>query len=463
MRIKFCGAARVVTGSCHLLTLDNGMKILMDCGLYQGRDKDMEDFNASFPFDPKTIDIMVLSHAHIDHTGRIPKLVKDGFDGDILCTHATRSLAGILLQDSARIQERDASYHNKKFSHLGKKTALYNRKDARKALDNFIGLSYDRWHFVCDGVRLLFKDAGHLLGSASITLEITEVGKEPVLFGFTGDVGRPNRPILRNPIQMPEVDYLICESTYGNRDHVDSIDETDRFMRIITQTCIENKGKLLIPAFSIGRTQEIVYMLDRLETAGVLPHVPVYVDSPLAVNATQIFGAHQECFDEELSEYLLLDPNPFGFSNLNYIRKKEKSKRLNKSKEGCIIVSSSGMMNAGRSKHHLYNSIDDAKNAVMLVGYCAPHTPGGKLKRGAKTVDLFGKSCPVNLDVHVMDSISGHGDRHEIKWFINNQQKLKKIFLVHGEYDSQFAFKSFLEDAGMKNIEIPSLNQEFEL
>ena len=379
MKIKFCGAAKQVTGSAHLLTLDDGYKILLDCGLYQGNDKDMASFNEQWLFDPSEIDCLILSHAHIDHSGRMPKLVKDGFKGDIHCTHATRSLCAIMLLDSAKIQERDAEYYNKKLKRKKKskkkpKKPLYTSEHVKETMNLFIGYPYDRRISIREGVELLFRDAGHILGSANVTLKITEKGKTK-LFGFTGDIGRPDRPILRDPMPMPAVDYLICESTYGDKDHQAKPKEESRFLEIIKKTCVEKKGKLIIPAFSIGRTQEVVYLLDQMASAGKLPKIPVYVDSPLAVNATTVFGSHPECYDNDLHEYMLTDDNPFGFNDLTYIKDVALSKQLNHSREPCIIISSSGMMNAGRVRHHLANNIDNPKNTFLIVGYCAPNTP----------------------------------------------------------------------------------------
>jgi metallo-beta-lactamase family protein len=461
MNIRFCGAAREVTGSCHLLTLDSGYTILLDCGLYQGDpDPEMQHFNREFLFDPASIDCLVLSHAHIDHAGRIPKLYRDGFRGEIICTHATRSLANIMLMDSARIQERDSSYGHR--HDLEEEEPLYTVLDVNAVLKHFTGVGYQRWHQLGPGVRVYFTDAGHILGAASVTLEIEENGRK-TLFGFTGDVGRPNRPILRNPQPMPEVDYLICESTYGDRDHESAPDEETRFLEIIRETCVERKGKLLIPAFSVGRTQEIVYMLDKLERAGLLPRLPVYVDSPLAIDATQIFLAHTECFDQDLLDYMLTDPNPFGFHQLQYIRSTEASKRLNDSREPCIVISASGMANAGRIRHHLAHSLENPNDAVLLVGYCSPNTPGGRLKDGANSLRLFGQTKTVRLRVYEMDSFSAHADRNELLAFLSNQQRLKKLFLVHGTYDSQEAFRTMLHKNGFPHIEIPALGDTFEL
>lgn len=468
MQVKFCGAAQFVTGSSHLITLDDGYKILLDCGLFQGKGRHIWDYNNNWNFTPADIDCLILSHAHIDHTGRVPKLVKDGFDGDIHCTHATRSLCTIMLLDSAKIQERDVEWHNKKVLKKRRKdlskirTPLYTSEDVPPALDLFVGYNYNRWHAINDRVSIMFRDAGHILGSASVTLKIKEGGKER-LIGFTGDIGRPDRPILRSPQQMPEVEYLICESTYGDKDHQLPPEQSEEFLAILHETCIEKKGKLIIPAFSVGRTQEIVYMLDKLETAGLLPKLPVYVDSPLAVNATMIFGQHPECFDNELNEYLLIDDNPFGFNDLNYIRDVRDSKALNDSQEPCIIISSSGMMNAGRVKHHLFNNIENKKNTFLIVGYCSPETPGGMLRSGIETIKLFGEWKMVRADVKVMDSFSAHGDRNEMYDFMSNQKNVKKIFLVHGELDRQESWKSFLHEKGFNDVEIPAEGDEFEL
>lgn len=425
----------------------------------------MKEFNESFKFDPKEVDCLILSHAHIDHSGRIPKLVKDGFRGPIYCTHATRSLCAIMLLDSAMIQERDAEYYNKR--HKGKKEKrepLYKKEDVKRTMDRFITYGYGRTFEVYPGVKVTFRDAGHILGSASVHLSIKDKNGDVIRVGFSGDIGRPNRPILRDPQPMDPVDYLICESTYGNKEHEGPPEEVERFLSIIKRTCVEKKGKLVIPAFSVGRTQEIVYILDKLESAGQLPHIPVYVDSPLAVNATVIFGSHPECYDAELSSYLLKDPNPFGFNNLRYIKEVTQSKQLNNSRKPCIIVSASGMANAGRVKHHLYNNISKKKTTVLIVGYCSPETPGGRLRAGVKELRLFGEKKKVNCDVEIMDSFSAHADRSEIADFVRNQKKsIEKMFLVHGDIERQEALKSYLRERGFKRIEIPVLGQEFNL
>lgn len=466
MKLKFCGAAQEVTGSCHLFTLDDGTNILLDCGLYQGSNEDMENFNKEWLFDPADIDILILSHAHIDHSGRVPKLVKDGFRGKIYCTHATRSLCSIMLVDSAKIQEGDAEYYNRKMKRKKQdfvpREPLYTSLDARKCLHNFVTLPYNAWQRVHDQVEVLFKDAGHILGSASVTLRYKKKDGSWVNLGFTGDVGRPNRPILRDPVPLQQVDYLITETTYGDRLHEEKPQEIEHFMEILNETCVKNKGKLLIPAFSVGRTQEIVYMLDKLENEGRLPRIKVYVDSPLAVNATVIFGAHPECYDNELNEYMLIDPNPFGFNNLRYVKTVSESKAINNRDEPCIIISASGMMNAGRVKHHLANIVENPRNTILIVGYCAPHTPGGKLRAGHKEIYLFGQKRPVKANIEMMDSFSAHADKLELLDFLRNQrERAKKTFLVHGNLPSQTHFKGELEELGFKNVEIPKLGQEY--
>lgn len=473
MELKICGAAQEVTGSAHLVILDSGIKILLDCGLFQG--SDVEHNNSKWLFDPAEIDILILSHAHIDHCGRIPKLVKDGFKGPIMCTHATRSLCAIMLLDSAKIQVSDAEYHNRKFAKKiarGRKLKnqkityaepLYNESDVQRAMEHFISFSYQTWYRISKDVEVHFSDAGHILGSSSVALRIKEK-EQTIRLGFTADIGRPNRPILRDPQPMPVVDYLICESTYGDRLHDQQPNEIMEFLEVIKITCLHKRGKLIIPAFSVGRTQELVYMLDRLETQGLLPKIKVYVDSPLAVDVTTVFGLHPECYDQDLSTYLLSDNNPFGFHDLNYVKSVEESKALNHTDEPCIIISAAGMLNAGRSVHHLYNSISDARNTFLIVGYATPETPGGKLRRGDKIIKVFGEEKEVRADIVIMDSFSAHGDRDEMTAFIANQKATcQRLFLVHGELETQKKFKAHLQHHGFGRIEIPTLGQHYYL
>jgi len=463
MKLKFCGAARAVTGSAHLLTLNNGFTILLDCGLYQGNDDDLEDFNQTFLFEPKKVDCVVLSHAHIDHSGRLPKLVKDGFEGQIYSTHATRDLSAIMLLDSAHIQERDAYYENKRRKSGPKAKALYNIGDVQQTMESFISVGYNKWLKINDECDVLFRDAGHILGSSNVTLRIKKDNYHDIYFGFTGDIGRPDRPILRDPKHMPDCDYIICESTYGGQSHNAQPKDEQNLLDIIKHTCLEKKGKLIIPAFSIGRTQEIVHMLDQLEHNGKLPRIPVFIDSPLAIDATEIFRAHPDCFDKETLAYMQTDPNPFGFSNMRYVRDVEGSKKLNFYEEPCVIISASGMMQAGRVKHHIYHTIQKEKNTLLVVGYCSPSTLGGILKNKPEKVKIFGEQLEVKFEIVEMHSFSAHGDQQEMIDFLSNQnrKKLKKIFLTHGEIDRQEIFKTALLENDFREVMIPELGETF--
>ncbi|MEO0341219.1 MAG: MBL fold metallo-hydrolase, partial [Bacteroidota bacterium] len=350
-----------------------------------------------------------------------------------------------------------------KFDDVAFKEPLYDGDDVHQTMTQFSSYSYDRWFSIHPDVDVQFRDAGHILGSATVTLRIRENGKT-THFGFSGDIGRPSRPILRDPQQMPQLDYLICESTYGDKEHQGAPEDLDQLLEVITDTCVKNQGKLIIPAFSVGRTQEIVYMLDQLENDDRLPEIPVYVDSPLSVNATVIFGSHPECFDEDLAEYMLIDPNPFGFNRLKYIKRTEDSKALNDDKGPAIIISSAGMINAGRIKHHVYNNIDKPQNTILIVGYCSPGTPGGYLREGVETLRLFGEWLPVKARVHVMDSFSAHADRLELLDFVRpHKQYLKNLFLVHGTLKKQKAFEDLLNQYGFDKVAIPELGQEYQL
>lgn len=472
MKLKFCGAAREVTGSCHLVILDDQTKILLDCGLFQGGDDDGKTsdnpnlhFNEKWLFDPKEIDFLILSHAHIDHTGRVPKLVSDGFRGKIYCTHATRELCSIMLLDSAKIQENDAEYHNKKHRNVGEpeKAPLYEVKDVYAAMDLFCSFSYEDWFEIRPNVRVMFRDCGHILGSASVNLEIRE-GDKTTRLAFTGDIGRPIRPILRDPLPMPEADYIICESTYGDREHESAPNELEQFLKVVHHTCIEKKGKLIIPAFSVGRTQEIVYLLSQLHAAGRLPKIPVFVDSPLAINATQVFISHPECMDSEIHTFMIEEEDPFGFNGLQYIRSSDASKQLNDIQKPCIIIAASGMMNAGRIVHHTFNNIEHQRNTFLIVGYCAPNTLGGRLRDGARSVSVFGQNLQVLADVEIMDSFSAHGDRLEMLAFLENQKNsAHKVYLVHGTIDRMEKWRAYLMDAGFRSVEIPHLGESFDL
>lgn len=464
MHIQFCGAAGTVTGSSHLLTLDDGTKILLDCGLYQGNEPEYEHFNERFLFRPSEINIVILSHAHIDHCGRLPQLVKEGFHGKIYATHATRDLAAIMLLDSAHIQSRESNFTNRKRKEDKEEEPLYDAQDVADTMEKFRTVGYNNWFGVHPEVEVLFRDAGHILGSATVTIKIKRHGMRDMTLGFTADIGRPNRPILRDPVPMDPCDFLICESTYGDRLHEEAPSEKEHFLKVIHQTCVVQKGKLLIPAFSVGRTQEIVYMLDQLVREKRLPDIPVYVDSPLAVNATRVFEMHPECFDKDLLEYMQVDPNPFGFDRLKYTRSVDESKMIN-NKKGCIVIAASGMINAGRIKHHVFNNIERPENTILIVGYCAENTPGGQLRAGAKTIRMFGEYKQVNASVEIMSSFSAHGDYREMIDFLRTQDKkrLRRIELVHGDKEALLGFRDHLQEAGYHDIDIPRLGDKIEL
>lgn len=463
MKISFYGAAQEVTGSKHLITTAKGKKILLDCGLYQGRRRDAEKKNAHFGFNPREIDYLIVSHAHIDHTGLIPKLVKEGFSGPIYCTAATMDLCKIMLPDSAHIQESDIRYENKIRERDGKKLLepLYDAEDAERALELMVAVPFYTDFELCDEVNLYYTENGHLLGSAATNLTVKDNGNL-IKVCFTGDIGRQTNSILKLPQKFPQADYIISESTYGDRLHNDEEYSLEEIIRIITETCLERKGKVIIPAFSIGRTQEIIYGLDYLSSKLQLPNIPVYIDSPLSAKGTAIFKNHLELFNGEFQEFLKRDLSPFDFPNLHLVQSVEESKALNDLNEPCIIISASGMMEAGRIKHHVFNNIEDEKNTILMVGYCEPSTLGGRIAAGATEVKIFGEIKQVNAHVEYIRSFSGHGDYKEMIKFLDCQDKamVKNIFLVHGDLDAQQAFSVHLKTAGFRNIEIPAIGKE---
>ncbi|HNS13471.1 MAG TPA: MBL fold metallo-hydrolase, partial [Bacteroidia bacterium] len=419
-----------------------------------------------FGFDPSKIDFLILSHAHIDHSGNIPNLVKQGFRGKIFCTAATRDLCAIMLADSAHIQEYDIKYLNKKRARQNKSILkpIYTMKDVTEAMHFFHTIPFNTPHQIDKGINLEFTHSGHILGAAAVSICITEKRKKKRLF-FSGDIGRPNDNILRSPAPFPQADYIICESTYGNRIHEDREKTENRLLEIVSETCVNKKGKLIIPAFSLGRTQEIVFALNNLHNKKKLPNIKVYVDSPLAINATGIMQAHSECFNEKMHQAMLDDPAPFGFDNLFYVRKAEDSIRLNESKEPMIIISASGMAEAGRVKHHIRNNIEKPNCGILMVGYCTPDSLGGRLLEGAAEVVIFGKTYQVKAKVHVLNSYSAHADYNEMLEYLSCQKpnKVKKTFLVHGDYDVQVDWREKLKDFGLKHIEIPEMSSNWNL
>jgi metallo-beta-lactamase family protein len=469
MTIQFFGAARTVTGSKHLLTTASGTKILLDCGLFQGINTD--ELNQEFGFDPKTVDYMVLSHAHIDHTGLIPRLVHQGFKGPIYTTAATADLCEVMLMDSARIQERDLERVNQRRSRRGQAEleALYDEEDVQRALKLMQPVSYNEPFVICEEVTGLLTDAAHLLGSASISLTIRETDhngepNEKRLF-FSGDIGRPDDKILRKPDPFPQADYIICESTYGDRLHEAEPDMKAHLLRIVQHTCVEGRGKLIIPAFAVDRTQELIYALDQLSSEGRLPTFPVYIDSPMSVKATDVMRDHQEDFNPDILAYIKKDGDAFNFPNLHYVADVNGSKAINDKPGPCIIIAPSGMAEAGRIKHHIKNNIENPHTTILLVGYASPNSLGGALKRGDKEVTIFGDRYSVNARVEVMDSFSAHGDYQEMLHFLACQDasQVKTVFLVHGEYDKQLIWKEKLEAAGFKKVLIPEMREKVEL
>ncbi len=465
MEIKFCGAARSVTGSRHLLSV-NGRKILVDCGLYQGRRKETYENNKNFLFDPHDVDVMLLTHAHIDHSGNIPNLVKNGFDGPIYATGATVDLCQIMLRDSAYLQERDVEWVNKRRVKRGEDTLdpIYTISDAENAMKNFIGVQYDRAVDIAPGVKATFRDAGHILGSASILLEINENGKKRRL-GFSGDVGRKEMPILHDPNKLRNLDVFVVESTYGDRLHRPSGDVEDELAEIVNKV-VQKNGKIIIPAFAVGRTQMIVYLLHKLFDQNRIPNLPIYVDSPLACNATDVFRTHPECMDRETYRLFLRDhEDPFGFGRLTYIRDVEDSKRLNSLTTPHIIISASGMAEGGRILHHLRNNIGDPNVLVLFVGYAAQHTLARRLMDGDKEVRIFGEEHVVRCDIRKMEDFSAHADRNELFDYMEflPPSQVDKVILVHGETDQALPMKDRLEKRGYSSVLFPALGETVEL
>jgi metallo-beta-lactamase family protein len=463
MKIQFLGAAREVTGSKHLITTSSGKKILLDCGMYQGKGLETDAMNRDLGFNPSEIDFVLLSHAHIDHSGLIPYIYKHGFNGTVVCTHATRDLCAIMLADCGHIQENDTRTFNKKRAQKGLSPIepIYNKAEAERSMQLFISIPYEKIFFIDENIKVHFSNTGHMLGSGVVNLEIKENGKTTRI-AFTGDIGRPVNRILRTPSTFAQADILITESTYGDRLHEDHDFAEEKLLKVV-ENCVRKGGKLIIPSFSVGRTQEVVYSLNNFYNSKRLPKIDIFVDSPLSVNATNIFRMHPECFNDSILKFMETDPDPFGFNSLYYIQSIMDSKKLNNSKKPCVIISASGMMEAGRVKHHLANSISSSKNTVLAVGYCAPNTLGAKLLRGDKKVSIFGTEYDVKADIERIDAYSGHADYNEMIEFFSCQDKskLQKVFLVHGEAHSQEIFKQTLETKGFKNIEIPEKGQEY--
>lgn len=479
MKIQFLGATREVTGSKHLITTDSGHTILLDCGMYQGKGLETDAANRDLGFDPAKLDCVVLSHAHIDHSGLIPYIVKMGFKGDIYCTPATRDLCALMLADTAFIQEQDVRTYNKKIDkqnphkEKGKKykiEPLFNQNDVNRAMKLFVTYSYDRRFRLFDDVLLTFTNSGHMLGGAICSLEIYENDikqsqttsndlKRWKRLTYTGDIGRKHCHILPAPQLFPQCDYLICESTYGDRLHDEQLVTEEELLGVVDDTCVYRKGQLLIPSFSVGRTQEIVYVLNQLYNDGRLPQIPVYVDSPMSTNATQIFRMYPDELSDEVRDTMRFDPDPFGFNTLRYITDISESKALNHKDEPCIIISASGMLEAGRIKHHVANHISDPRCTILIVGYCEPTTLGARIQQpGLQWISIFGQDRKIKAQITKIEGFSGHGDYQEMIDYLTRSlavDQVKQVFVVHGQEQAAQTYKGHLEEAGFKEVTVP--------
>lgn len=465
MNISFHGAARTVTGSKHLIHLDNGKKILLDCGMFQGMGAETLHLNQHFGFAPAEVTYVILSHAHIDHVGLLPKLVKDGYNGKIFCTPQTAELVKLLLLDCAHIQEMDALLINRirerqQREHI---SPLYTQEDAEKVLPLLHTVDYHEKFKIDNQIELHYTDCGHLLGSAAVNLKIKE-GRKVTRLTFSGDIGRYGDMILRSPEAFPQADYIIMEATYGDKTHNMLRTPTDKLLQCI-EACIERGGKLIIPAFSVGRTQEVLYLLNRLDTEHRLPKINYYVDSPLSVEATAVMKRHPECFNDTVRDLLQRDDDVFAFPGLHNIKDTEDSINLTASKETCVIIAASGMAEAGRVKHHIAASINDPANTILIVGYCEPNSLGGKLRNGANHVNIFGEGHNVKANIEVIESMSAHGDYDDLLKWMNCQdpELVRRVFLVHGEYHVQQSFREKLNLKGFKDVVIPLMHENIDL
>ncbi len=464
MHIQFLGATRTTTGSMYLLHV-NGAKVLLECGLYQGRREESIERNRHFPFDPAELDCCVVSHAHIDHVGNLPNLCRQGFSGNIYATYATRDLAAIMLEDSAGIQKDDAEFVSRQRAKKGLPPVepLYSSNDAERAMRQFVTFNYDRPMPIADGLTVTFRDAGHILGSAQVVLDVREGGRT-FRYLFSGDVGRGGDDILRDPDVVENVDFLQIESTYGGRVHSAKKDAEEE-LRVLVSETLARGGKVIIPAFSVGRTQQIVFELHQLIDDRRLQPVPIYVDSPLSTNATEVYRLHPECFNEIIHTFLREKSNPFGMENLTYIRELAHSKKLNELKDPAIIISASGMAEAGRVRHHLHNNIGDEKNLVLFIGYCAEHTLGCQILRGQNPVNIFGEPHAVRAHIASIDAFSGHADREELKRYVERLTgDIKVISVIHGEEQQCLALAETLRKLRPKaDVLVPEYKQQLEV
>ena len=464
MRIYFHGAAQTVTGSQHLLEI-NSKHLLLDCGLYQGKRSESYARNLKFAYDPRNVDAMILSHAHIDHCGNLPNLVDDGYDGPVYATHATVDLARIMMADSGHIQESDARFVNKKREARGEDPIepLYTEADAQRAGKLLSGFNYEEPFEPIPGVVAQFHEAGHILGSASVSLDIEEHGRQ-IRFWFSGDIGRYKLPLLRDPILPDRTDYLLMESTYGDKSHSDPMEAFEEFQGITKRT-LERGGKLIIPAFAVGRTQEIVFHLNEMMFNRDVPPAPVFVDSPLAVHASKVFREHPECFDEETRQFVQEARHPaLDFKMLTYIQSVEESKALNERTDPMIIISASGMAETGRILHHLKNNIENPKNTICIVSWQAPETLGRRLADREEQVRIFGETYDRKAEVATIGGLSGHaGQDLLIQYATRVKQSAKKVFLVHGEERQAGVLMGKLHEQGLQDVYYPELHSSEEL
>ena len=466
MKIAFHGAAQTVTGSKHLLSLNNGKKILFDCGMFQGMGKETDMLNRNLGFNANEVDYVFLSHAHVDHSGLLPYLVKNGFTGKIYATPATLDITGVLFLDSAHIQRQDTNFLNKKRLEEGRplQEPLYTEEDARKAIELFVALDYNTPCQVDDDIVLEFFNVGHIPGSASVYVKIRENGKLTRI-AFSGDIGRYSDPILYSPQVFPQVDYLIIESTYGNKQHEPIKTYAIQLKKNILETCIHKKGKLIIPAFSVGRTQELLYALNQLEIDEELSDLDYYVDSPLSTTVTDIIKKHSECFNKDVQKLMKIDSDPFDFKGLKFITDKRKSQELNKNYNPCVIISASGMAEAGRVKHHIANGIGNWRNTILIIGYCEPQSLGARLKQHPEEIGIFGENHIVKADIQTIESMSAHADYNDLCQYLSCQdsREVKQLFVVHGEPEVQIEFKNRLIKKGFQDVIIPKIHEQFGL
>lgn len=463
-RLLFHGACGEVTGSLHLIEHE-GHYIALDCGLFQGRRAEANAKNRTWPVDPAKIDAVLLSHAHIDHCGRLPRLHKEGFHGPIFTTPASHDLAAILLADAAHIQMEDAEFYNRKRLKNGETPVepLYTEDDAAKTMKHFFSIPYNRTFEVRHGIKARFIDAGHILGSAIVELDLPNGNGRPTTVCYSGDLGRNNVPILLDPSPMPECDYLILESTYGARVHDDPVDMQEKLRKQIL-LAVERSGKVIIPAFSVGRTQNLIYHLHQLVREGRLPHIPIFIDSPLSVNATAIFRAHPECFDAEARYRLAVMGDILGDGCCRFVHSTEDSKALNTFNKPCIVISASGMCEAGRILHHLANSITDPRNTVLVVGFMAMHTLGRRIVEREPQVTILGRRYPLKCHVKTLNGFSSHADANELRtWLGKNGKTTRGVFVVHGEPDQQQGLVNTLQDLGYPNVRVPRMGDAFEI